>query len=71
MNLVGIVVSGERVAAVPGKTVAFVNGVVAGPQLLPVPIDAAPLSLDEVAFPGLFAAPPDILKQSGMERAGV
>ncbi len=70
MNLVGIVVPGERVAAVPGKTIAFVNGVVAGAQLLSAQVDAAPLALNEGAFRGLFPAAPDILRQSGMERAG-
>jgi ATP-dependent Lhr-like helicase len=70
MNLVGIVVPGERVAAVPGKTVAFVNGSVAGASLLPAQVDAAPLALDEAIYSGLFPAAADILRESSMERAG-
>ena len=31
MNLVGIVVPGERIAASPGRSVVFVNGMVSGP----------------------------------------
>ena len=44
MNLVGIVVPGDRVAAVPGRTVTFVNGFVAGDsacrmaQMMPAPV---------------------------------
>jgi ATP-dependent helicase Lhr and Lhr-like helicase len=71
MNLAGIVVPGERVAAVPGKTVAFVNGIVAGSQTLSAQIDAAALASDEGVFSGLFPTAPDILRQSSMERAGV
>ena len=74
MNMVGIVVPGERVAAVPGKTVVFVNGVVAGAQLMPAQIGTAPLALEEIGFAGLFPAAPEILRQaepSGLERAGV
>ena len=70
MNLVGIVVPGERVAAVPGKTVVFVNGVAAGAQFLPAQIDGASLASDEGAFSGLFPTVPGVLRQSGMERAG-
>ena len=70
MNLVGIVVPGERLAAVPGKVVTFVNGAVAGAQLLPPTSNADLLALGEVDFPRLFPAAPDVLKQSGMERAG-
>jgi ATP-dependent Lhr-like helicase len=33
LNLVGIVVPGERVAAVPGKVITYVNGAVKGPVL--------------------------------------
>jgi hypothetical protein len=33
MNLSGIVVPGERVAAVPGKYLHFRNGIVAGDQV--------------------------------------
>jgi ATP-dependent helicase Lhr and Lhr-like helicase len=70
MNLVGIVVPGERVAAVPGKSVAFVNGVVAGAPCLSAQIDVAALTLDESDLPSLFAGLPATLRQSGMERAG-
>ena len=32
MNLAGIVIPGERVAAVPGRTVAYCNGLIAGSE---------------------------------------
>jgi ATP-dependent helicase Lhr and Lhr-like helicase len=71
LNLVGIVVPGERVSAVPGKTVAFVNGVVAG-QALPAEVARQTMvASDEGVVPGLFPLAPDTLRQSGMERAGV
>ena len=71
LNLVGIVVPGERVAAVPGKTVAFLNGVVAG-QALPAVVRGRPWlrqmkALWQDCSPSLL----EILRQSGMERAGV
>jgi ATP-dependent Lhr-like helicase len=69
LNLVGIVVPGERVAAVPGKTVAFVNGAAAG--LPPVEVDGISFAPDEVVVAGLFPAVPEMLRQPGMERAGV
>jgi ATP-dependent Lhr-like helicase len=70
MNLVGIVVPGERVAAVPGKTVAFVNGVLAGAPVSPARADDVPLAPDEVAFPALFPSAPLVLRESSMERPG-
>jgi ATP-dependent helicase Lhr and Lhr-like helicase len=70
MNLVGIVVPGERVAAVPGKTVAFVNGTAIGVPKSSAKIDVAPLAPDEVVLPALFPTAPRILRESGMERAG-
>ncbi len=45
MNLVGIVVPGERVAASPGRSVVFVNGVVAGVAV------AADASVEEAVVP--------------------
>jgi ATP-dependent Lhr-like helicase len=71
LNLVGIVVPGERVAAVPGKTVAFVNGVVAGQSLTGTGTDNTALVSDEVVVAGLFPVPPEILRQSSLERPGV
>ncbi len=69
LNLVGIVVPGERVAAVPGKTVAFVNGAAAG--LPPVEVEADGVQLAPDVVTGLFPAASEMLRQPGMERAGV
>jgi hypothetical protein len=74
LNLVGIVVPGERVAAVPGKTVAFLNGAVLGQ---PVAESSAQQGLEaavESANAGLFGAPVSLLRESGqstLEGAGV
>jgi len=51
LNLVGIVVPGERVAAVPGKTVAFVNGVARGTAIEEPTAEISPLAAE------LFPAP--------------
>jgi ATP-dependent Lhr-like helicase len=77
MNLAGIVVPGERVAAVPGKTVLFINGVVGGVAggvtadgaVLPTRAAATPNVLDEMGLPGLYPALTDLLRQSRTERA--
>jgi ATP-dependent helicase Lhr and Lhr-like helicase len=71
LNLVEIVVPGERVAAVPGKTVTFLNGAASGHLPNAAGSNDPPLASDEVVVSGLFPATPGILKQSGMERAGV
>ena len=34
MNLIGIVLPGDRVAAVPGRSVSLCNGIVDGPELV-------------------------------------
>jgi ATP-dependent helicase Lhr and Lhr-like helicase len=70
LNLVGIVVPGERVAAVAGKFVTFRNGVASG-HALTAPINevAAPAP-EEGMIAGLFPLAPEILRRSGMERAG-
>jgi ATP-dependent helicase Lhr and Lhr-like helicase len=70
LNLVGIVVPGERVSAVPGKTVAFVSGVVVG-QALPPEAAGPTVASDEGVVAELFPVAPGILRQSRLERAGV
>jgi ATP-dependent helicase Lhr and Lhr-like helicase len=74
LNLVGIVVPGERVAAVPGKTVAFMNGAVAGASAT----ETAAVQVLEIAAEsvdaGLFGLPATLLRESGqstLEGAGV
>ena len=49
MNLVGIVVPGERVAASPGRSVVFVNGVVAGMAEVPVEMEAVVPFIESMA----------------------
>jgi ATP-dependent Lhr-like helicase len=70
MNLVGIVVPGERAASVPGKTAAFLNGAAVGAPLSEAKVDVAAIGLDEAVFPALFPVAPRLLRESGMERAG-
>jgi ATP-dependent Lhr-like helicase len=75
LNLAGIVVPGERVAAVPGKTVAFLDGAVQG-AVMGAAAETCPerlvegVSSDEALASGLFPAPPELLRQSSLERAG-
>jgi ATP-dependent Lhr-like helicase len=65
LNLVGVVIPGERVAAVPGKSVTFFNGTVnptmETPQLPP----------NETPIETLFPLPPALLRQLPEERASV
>ena len=70
LNLVGIVVPGERMAAVPGRNVAFVNGVAAGRSVEPAPSDTV-LSPHEAVMAELFPLAPEVLTQPTVERASV
>ncbi len=65
LNLVGVVVPGERVAALPGKSVTFANGTV------PKAIEAPEVLPDEVLLDGLFPMEPALLRQLTEERASV
>jgi ATP-dependent helicase Lhr and Lhr-like helicase len=72
LNLVGIVVPGERVAAVPGKTVLFLNGAAVGQPFAGSPVVDPLLSPGEInraAMVGLFPASPG--RSARLERAGV
>ncbi len=74
LNLAGIVVPGERVAAVPGKTVAFLNGSVAGQPAAEITPQQGLKTEDESIPAGLFGAPLTLLRESGLsslEGAGV
>ena len=67
LNLIGIVVPGERVAAVPGKTVTFLNGAAVGEVAAEEREKSMP---QEIPVAGLFPAAPEFLKQPGLEGAG-
>jgi ATP-dependent Lhr-like helicase len=79
LNLVGIVVPGERVAAVPGKTVSFLDGAASANGI--AMLDARPvetslahsarLAPDEIAVAGLFPTALSSLRESHKESAGV
>jgi ATP-dependent Lhr-like helicase len=64
LNLVSIVVPGERVAAVPGKTVTFVNG-----SAQPVPEDG--LQQDQNALASLLPSAALPLGESGYEGSSI
>ncbi len=70
LNLVGIVVPCERVAAVPGKTVAFINGTAVGQSLAGGLSEPTTVAFDEGVVAGLFPVASDILRESAVERAG-
>jgi len=69
LNLVGIVVPGERVAAVPGKTVAFVNGVAQGTEIEEATADVSPLAAMTTKDGQLFPASPST-RSPTLESAG-
>jgi len=65
LNLVGVVVPGERVAAVPGKSVTFFNGAVQVSEA------TAEVPQHESLTLGLFPVPPNLLPELQEERARV
>jgi ATP-dependent Lhr-like helicase len=74
MNLVGIVVPGERVTAVPGRFVRYRNGAAAGADGGVDAVDAgaeAAGAFHEGVSPGLFSAASAGLREWRQESAGV
>jgi ATP-dependent Lhr-like helicase len=74
MNLVGIVVPGERVTAVPGRFVRYRNGAAVGADGAVDVVDAgaeAVGALHEGLSPGLFSAASAGLREWQQESAGV
>jgi ATP-dependent Lhr-like helicase len=69
LNLVGIVVPGERVAAVPGKTVSFLSGMACGTTAAAT-ADGAAVGADESLSAGLFPALSPLLREFRQEIAG-
>jgi ATP-dependent Lhr-like helicase len=70
LNLVGIVVPGERVAAIPGRTVTFVNGTAVGAVAL-VPSGAEEIPPDQDPRGELLPLAAPLLRELPMEGARV
>ena len=70
LNLVGIVVPGERAAAVPGKTVTFVNGAAVG-AVVEAAGKSSTVTPNEKPEGGLFPGTSALLRQLRLEGAGV
>jgi len=68
LNLVGIVVPGERIPAIPGRTVTFINGAAVGAFALSPPANEEPAP-DEHLHGELFPLATPLLRQLTVERA--